>query len=214
MVVRPRQTTDELLHEPSLLPALWVILGFGLLTGAGMLISHLKGEYPPPPADLQTWIEAWGEFTMLPFIKTPPETYRLVQAIMMVPLMFTIWILMAGTARLLSIAFGSETTFDQYLSLLAFSFFPWWILATVLDSILSGAFGGFVLAALRLEHGPLVRNLIVNFYPFMYTVVFGIGWVCNSLAAHRAGGLRGWQAALIGFAAFFWPLFLATLLLR
>ncbi len=214
MVIHPRRTTDELFQEKNPLPALWIILGFGLIFAVMMLISHLQGGYPPPPADLKTWIEAWGSFTMLPFINVPAESYRLVQAIFMIPLMFVIWMLMAGSARLLSISFGSKTSFDQFLNLLVFSFFPWWILASVMDGLMSGVFGGFVLSALRMEHGVLAKNLITNFYPVMYSVLFGLGGVYNGLATYRAGGLKWWQAALIGFITFFWPLFFATILLR
>jgi len=214
MVIHPRRTTDELLLEKNPLPALWVVLGFGLIFAILMLISHLQRNYPPPPADLKTWIEAWGSFTMLPFINIPAENYRLAQAIFMLPLVLVIWMLMAGSARLISIPAGGKTTFDQYLNLLVFSFFPWWILATLMDGLMSGVFGGFVLSALRMEHGALVKNLITNFYPVMYSVLFGLGGVYNGLAAFRAGGLRWWQAGLIGLITFFWPIFFAMLLLR
>jgi len=179
-----------------------------------MLISHLQGDYPPPPADLKTWIDAWGSFTMLPFINVPAESYRLTQAIFMIPLMFVIWMLMAGSARLLSILFGRKTSFDQYLNLVVFGFFPWMILSSVLDGLMSGVFGGFVLSALRMEHGPLVKNLITNYYPIMYSVLFGVGGVYIALAARRADGIKWWQAVLVGFATFIWPTLLGALLLR
>lgn len=66
-VARPRRTAQELLAEETIHPSLIVVLGFALLESLLFLISYLAGDYPPPAGELRTWIEAWGEFAMLPF---------------------------------------------------------------------------------------------------------------------------------------------------
>lgn len=214
MIIHPRRTSQALLKEKSLIPAFWVVFGFGAIFAISFLISHFKGDYPPPAEELELWIEAWGEFTMLPFIKIPAEQYRLLQAIFIVPLTLAIWILMAGSARLLSILFGGKTSFDQYASLFGFSFFVFWILATIIDAVLSGVFGEVVLSALRLEYGTTGRNLIVYFYPIMYTILFGLGGVYNAIVTIEAEHFSAWKAALIGMVTFIYADILIACLIR
>ncbi len=214
MVFHPRRTSQKILEEKGISSSFWLILGFGIVFAGSFLISYFAGDYPPPSADLQTWIDAWGEFAMLPIVKVPAESYRLVQAIFMLPLLFAIWILMAGSARMLSILFGGRVSFDQYANLLVFSFFPFWILATIFDAILSGLLGDFVLAALRMEYGGLVKTVISAFYPVMYTSLFGLGGVYNGIVTHQTERFSFWKVFLIGLVTFFWPNFLAAMLLR
>jgi hypothetical protein len=214
MLLRPRRATEAILAQNSLrLPAL-LVLAYGLFLAAGFLISHFAGDYPPPPADMQTWIDAWGSFTMLPFINVPAEGYRLLQGVFVLPLAFTIWMLMAASARLLSILFRGRLSFDQYASLFAFSFFPFAFLAAIADGILSGLLGDFVLAALRMEHGAALRDIVVGVYPMFYTVLYGLGAVYNTIVTQEAEAFSWPKAALIGIVAFTWPIALTTLLLR
>ena len=110
-IVRPRRTCRDILQQETLNASLAIVLGFGLVVGLLFLRSHLAREYPPPPDELETWIEAWGEFAMLPIVKIPAPQYRLAQALFMVPLSLAIWLLMAGSARVLSVLFRGRTTF-------------------------------------------------------------------------------------------------------
>lgn len=212
-VVHPRRTAREFLSERTIYPSLIVVLGFAVLESLLSLISYLAGSYPPPPEVLKIWIEAWGEFAMLPFIRVPAESYRLAMAVFMVPLMLAIWMLMAGSARLLSILFG-RVSFDGYLNLLGFSFFAFFIIAVFLDALVNGVFGGFELAALRGEYGPLLRSVFVAFPAVEYTVLFGLGGVYNAIVAREAEGYSIPKTAVVGFVTFLWPMVLVSLLLR
>lgn len=215
MVVHPRRTARELLSERTIYPSLIVVLGFAVLESLLSLISYLAGDYPPSPEVLRIWIETWGEFAMLPFIKVPAESYRLAMAVFMVPLMLAIWMLMAGSGRLLSVLFGrGRVSFDGYLNLFGFSIFAFLIAAVFLDALVNGVFGGFELAALRGEYGSLLRSVFVAFPAVEYTVLFGLGGVYNAIVAREGEGYSIPKSAVVGFVTFLWPMVLVSLLLR
>ena len=215
MVVRPRRTARELLAEETVRPSLLVVAGFAGLEALLSLRSYLVGEYPPPPGVLSIWVETWGEFAMLPFVDIPAGSYRLAQAVFMVPLMLAIWMLMAGSARLLSVLFGrGRVSFDGYLNLFGISFFAFLIPAVSLDTLVNGVFGSVELAALRMEYGPLVRDLFAYFSPVEYTVLLGLGGVYNAVVAGEGEGYRIPQAIVVGIVTFLWPMVLISTLLR
>lgn len=216
IIRHPLQASREMAAWETIRPGLIVVLLFGLYLTVGLFTSYLKHDYPPPAEELSAWIKAWGEFTMLPVFKISLEQYRLFTAILSLPVTLGSWILMAGSARLLTKAFGRTTTFDQYLNLFAFSFFPFWLLSSLGDSLFSVTLRAYVLLALKGQYGTLVRALVQLYPQMLYAVVFGLGGVYNGLAAYGAGEaafrLRGWQAAIIGFVTFVIPLvFCATL---
>ncbi len=211
---RPRQTARELLADPALSPALAVVVGFGALMSLLLVRSHLAGAYPPPPDVLATWVDAWGELAMLPLVKIPPEHYRLALAIGFIPLSLAAWILMAGSAALLSIAFRGRLGFAEYLRLFAFSFFPAWIAASAIDAVFSGPLAPSVLSALRGEHGPGVRQLVIAFPMVVYPAVLGLGAVYNAIAAFEGERFGILRSAAIGAASAAWPIALTALLLR
>jgi hypothetical protein len=213
MVRHPYRTTDRLFAE-SISPALGLVLGYAALMSASFLLSHLARDYPPRADVLATWTDAYGEFYVVPFVNIPAENYRLALAICFVPLVLMVWILMAGSARLLTIAFRGSATFDQYLRLLAFAFFPFWIAASVVDTIHSGPLDPWVLGALRDDYGPVAHLVAANFMPMTYTVLFGLGAVYCGLAAARANGFSLPKSAVIGFASFIWPTAAGAFLIR
>ena len=218
MIVRPRRTCREVLRQETLNASLAIVLGFGIAVSLLFLRSHFARDYPPPPDELEAWIETWGEFAMLPFVKIPTERYRLAQALFMVPLSLAIWILMAGSARVLSALFGGRTTFVQYANGFGHTFYAFWALATVLDGLYTLILGDHLLRALRLEYGPLARAFVANYPSLMWTFVLGLGAVYNGLVAYESEGSRGaaavLQAAAIAVATGFWPIALIILLLR
>lgn len=214
IIINPRRTAQQILKEKKLTPALGVVIGFGLIFSTLSLISYFKGDYPPSPDELQTWIDAWGEFTMLPFLKIPAERYRLAQGLFFTPLVFAIWILMAGTARVFSIAWVGKGGFMEYLNLFAYSFFAFWILSSLLDMIYSGLLGLFVLNALRMAYGPAVRTVVASFPPVMYTTLLGMGGIYNGLMIHEREGFSLHKTILIGMMVFVWPIFLISILIR
>ena len=214
IILYPRRTSRELLEQKTPTASLVIVLGFALVLALLFLLSHLAQDYPPPPEDLQTWVETWGEFAMLPFLKIPAERYRLAQALFVVPLVLAIWILMAGSARLLSVLFGGKVTFEQYLNLFGHSFFAFWILAQLLDFTYSTLLGNFVLPALRLAYGPVIRGLVAFFPAAMWTLALGCGGLYNGLAAREAEKFPWIKAAPIGLVTFLWPMVLISTLIR
>lgn len=219
VIMRPRAEFAHLARQESIRPAAALVLGFGVLMGLSFLSSYLSRDWPPPQAELEVWIEAWGEFSQLPVLKIPAEQYRLFLAIIMLPLVLSIWMLMAGTARLLGRLFGGRCSFDQYLNLLAFSYFPFWLLASLLDTAFNVLFGSNLVPALQGSLGTFARSFALYFEPWMYVVLFGLAGFYNGLAAHTAENAAGapygiWKSALVGLLTFACPMVLISTLLR
>ena len=184
MIISPRKTSLALAQESSVRYSAMLVLGYGILMSLGFLIS--ARDYPPPKETLDVWIRAWGEFTMLPFLKIPAESYRAFEAAIMIPLALTIWMLMAGTAKLLSILFRGKVRYEQYLNLLGFGFFPFLLIAGILDTIYSGYLKPFAVPALNLEYGAAARSFFLLFPPLEYTILYGLGGVYNGIASWTA----------------------------
>jgi hypothetical protein len=218
IVIHPRRTCREILKLETLNASLAVVLAFGAVVSLLFLRSHLARDYPPPPDELETWIETWGEFPILPYVKIPAERYRLAQAIFMVPLSLAVWILMAGSARVLSVLFGGRTTYVQYANMFGHSFYAFWFLATILDGLFTLIMGDHLLRALRMEYGPLARAVVANYPSLVWTSVLGLGAAYNGILAHESDGATGTaailKAAAIAVATGSWPIVLITLLLR
>ena len=215
IIPRPRDTAREILADPGGLRSAGVfVLLFALAVSLLFLGSHFAGDYPPPAADEQAFVEAWGEFAMLPFVEIAPERYRLAQAVFFTPLVLAAWVLMAGTARLLSALQGGRVRYTQYLSLFAFSFFVFWALATLCDVLYNLLLGDLLPAALRGEHGPVARALVAGFPPVMWTVLLGLGGVYNAIVTHEGEEISAARAALVGAVTAFWPYALIAFLIR
>jgi hypothetical protein len=214
MLVSPRRTCQELLHEGSIRPAAAMVLVFSMLFGILNLVSYLKKDYPPDPATLKVWVDSWGEFAMLPVVKIPPESYRLFTAIIFVPLGLAIWILMAGTARLFSLLFKGKGNFDQYLKLFGFSFFLFWLIAALCDLIYSGFLDPYVVPGLQNQYGPFARGFFLYFPQLMYPVIMGLGGVYNGIAVHVLERFSLWRTILIACCTFIIPIFFIAVLIR
>jgi len=214
IIVAPRRTALDLVKENDIRSALYVILGLGIVLALMNLASALTHDFPPPADEFQTWIDAYGEFAMLPFLNIPPENYRLAQAIFAIPLVLALWILMAGSARLLSILFGGKVSYDQYLNLFCFSFFTFLILAGVIDTAINLLSGDYMLASLRGVHGAFARGFYVYSFSINWTVLLTVGGVYNALVSYFTEKFAAWKAAVIGMVTMSWPIVLITLLLR
>ena len=75
MIARPCQTCREILRQETLSASLAIVLGFGIVVSLLFLRSHLAGDYPPPPDELETWSETWGEFAILPWQRGSGRSY-------------------------------------------------------------------------------------------------------------------------------------------
>jgi cytochrome c biogenesis protein CcdA len=175
MLIAPRSTSRALVEESRVRYAAALVLSYGIFNSLGFLISALRHEYPPPPEVLQVWIRTWGEYAMLPFLKIPPEQYRMFQAIILIPLSLAIWMLMAGTARLLALLFNGKVHYEGYLNLTGFGFFTFLWIAAILDTIYSGYLRQFAVPALNMEYGTAIRAFFVWFPPLEYVILYGLG---------------------------------------
>jgi hypothetical protein len=214
ILISPFRTAKTLSPTVRVRSAALLVLGAGVLMALGMLVSYLSHAYPPPADVLKIYIDAWGEYLMLPFLKIPPESYRLFMAIILVPLAFTMWILMAGTAKLLSLLMKGHASYEQYLVITAFSFFPFWILAGIIDTIFSGVIDGYVLQALTGQLGSFATTFWINFPKFFYTILYAMGGVWIGLCTAGVESFKWWKAVLIALFSFGWAMLLISVLLR
>lgn len=214
VIVAPRRTITELLDRSTFRGALAVVVGFGAVVGLLFLRSALARDWPPPPGEFKTWIDAYGEFSQVPFVKIPIEQYRLVQAIGMVPFVFAVWLLMAGTARVLTGLMGGRTSFDRYLTVFAYTYFAWWIVATVGDMGFSLAAGARFTPMLRGEYGQFWRLVTCTWQPMIWVVSVTLGGAYNAWAVKIADGFGWLKAAIVGAATAAWPIVLISLFVR
>lgn len=191
-----------------------LVLGAGLFMAVGNFVSYLNHAYPPAPDVLKIYVDTWGEYLMLPFLKIPPESYRLFMAVISIPLVYAMWMLMAGTAKLLSLLLGGRASYEQYLVITAFSFFPFWILAGILDMIYSGVIDGYVLQALTGQLSPFAAAFWSNFPNFFYTILYGLGGVWIGISTAGVESFKWWKAFPIALFSFGWPMLLMSVLAR
>lgn len=214
MLLHPKQTGKELATDARLKPAAIFVIAFGLLQSLMFLVSYLKQDYPPPADVLAVWVEHWGEGVMLPFFNIPVESYRGFQAAIMLPFCLAIWMLMGGTGKLLSTLFGGKHNYETYLRVTGFTFFTIWLIAAFLDFLYSGVFAEIVLNGLRGEYGPLVDGLLQGFMPVEYVVLYGLAAINITFATRAIEGFSWWKAAIVGVAAFAWPMALVSTVVR
>jgi hypothetical protein len=214
MLIAPRRTSRAVASQDTIYPSLAIVLGFSIALSILFYISYLAKAYPPPADELKVWIEAWGAWAMTPVVIIPMESYRLFLAIIMLPLVLATWILMAGSARFLSILMKGRGSYDQYLNLLAFSFFPFWILALLMDFIYSAVLGSYVTPALQMEYGAMVQTFFLYFPQLMYPLILGAGGVYNFIVTRQLEGFAVWKAAIIGMITAAWPILATAILFR
>lgn len=214
ILISPYRSAKALPTSVRVRPAALLVLGAGLFMATGSFVSYLSGDYPPSPDILNIWIDTWGEFTMLPFLKILPENYRLFLAIIMLPLVFAMWMLMAGTGKLLSLLMGGHASYEQYLVITAFGFFPFWVLAGIIDTIFSGVIDGYVLQALTGQLGPFATAFWTNFPIFFYTFLYALGGVWIGIAAAGVESFKWWKAVPVALFSFGWPMLLISVLMR
>jgi hypothetical protein len=210
IIIAPRRTACELLAERTLTWPLAIVLALGLISSISFYISYLQHAYPPP----QEMIEAWGTFSMLPFFNIPAESYRLFLAEIMVPFLLGIWILMAGSARLISILLGGKVTYRQYLVLFAYSFFSFYLIASILDTIYSGLMFPMIMSALRGEYGPLVRQGFILYPAFFWVTALGMAGIYNGIVCQEGEGWAVWKSVLVAVVTFVWPMVAISFTLR
>ncbi len=214
ILISPFRSAQALPPSVRVRPAAWLVLAAGLFMAVGMFVSHLSRAYPPPSDVLKIYVDTWGEYFMLPFLKIPPESYRLFLAVIFVPLAFAFWMLMAGTGKLLSLLMGGRASFEQYLVITAFSFFPFWILAGIIDTIFSGVIDAYVLQALTGQLGPFATAFWSSFPQFFYTFLYGLGGVWIGISTAGVESFTWWKALPVALLTFGWPMLLMSVLVR
>jgi len=212
VIKSPHKGFAELFQNGRVRYAAWFVLSYGILNGLGFVIS--ARDYPPPAATLDMWIKTWGEFTMTPFLKIPMENYRLFLAAIMIPLTLAIWMLMAGTGKLLSLLFKGKAAYEQYLTIVGFGMFTFLWIAAILDTIYSGYLRQYAIPALNMEYGPAAKAFFQWFPPLEYTLLYGLGGIFNGIGTQVAEHWQPWKSVLIGMLTFVWPMVLIMALLR
>lgn len=214
MLTHPGRTGKELTSETSLKPVATLVIAFGLLYALPFLTSYFAHDYPPPPEKLAIWVEHWGEGVMLPFFNIPAESYRGFQAAIMLPFALALWVLMGGSARLLTNLFGGRQSFETYLKITGFMFFTIWIIAALIDAMFSDVFWAYIARGLQGEFGPVVDAILTYFMPLEYTILYGLVAVNVTIATRAVEGFAWWKAAIIGIAVFAWPMALVSAIVR
>ena len=214
MILHPRRSSAEITAGDDYQPALDFVLGFALLLGLAYLVTYLAKSYPPSPADWKVWIATWGEQFMAPYFPIPLESYRLFMAIAVIPGVLLLWVAMAGTGKLLSLIFHGHGSFRQYLTLFGFSYFPFWLIAAILDFLYMGFVNPYIVPALNLAYGPLVRTVVYLVPLVMYPVIFGVGGVYNALAARALERFSIWKCALTGILTAIEAIALLSIIVR
>jgi len=214
MLFHPGRTGKELASQTSLKPVATVVIAFGVVYGLLFLKSYLAHDYPPPPEVLEVWVEHWGEGVMLPFFNLAAESYRGFQAAIMLPFALALWMLMGGSARLLSSLLGGKQTYETYLKITGFTFFTIWVISAFLDGLYSDVFWKYVSRGLQGEYGPVVDALLVGFMPLGYTMLYGLVAVNMAIDTRAIEQFPWWKAAIVGIAVFAWPMMLVSSVVR
>lgn len=214
LLISPYRAAQALPASAKVRSAALVVLAMGLYLSLGMLISHVNHAYPPAPDVLKIYIDAWGEFVMLPFLNIPAENYRLFIAIIAMPLIFAMWMLMAGTAKLFSLLLRGRASYEQYLVITAIDFFPFMFLAAIIDTIFSGVIDKYVLQALTGQFGPFATSFWIAFPQFFYVILYGLGGIWIGISVAGVESFKWWKALVIALFTFAWPMLLMSVLLR
>ncbi|TET44685.1 MAG: YIP1 family protein [Dehalococcoidia bacterium] len=108
-IASPRKTFQRILNEKSILVGLAPVIVFGSLAAITYFVSYLYGAST-------TLEEVYaGSFFTERFIPIPKDTYRLWEALFILPMYLTGWILLAGFARLVAKPFGGKGSFKENL---------------------------------------------------------------------------------------------------
>lgn len=151
---------------------------------------------------------------MLPFFNIPAESYRGFQAAIMLPFALALWMLMGGSARLLASLLDGKQTYETYLKITGFTFFTIWVISSILDFLYSSVFWEYVSRGLQGEYGPVVDALLVSFMPLEYTLLYGLVAVNVAIATRTIEQFAWWKSAIVGIAAFVWPMALVSSVVR
>jgi len=212
MLFRPVSTSRKIASCTGIRTALLIVVAFAIYLAYGFASS--QAAYPPLKPDLDVWIKAWGEFAMLPVLPIAAEHYRTFLAIIILPLMLIAWLLMGGSAGLVSRLCGGKSPLQIWLNQVVFAFFPFWILAVLLDGLFSGTFGAYLVPALEGQYGAFWHGFVLYFPQYMYTLLYITGWVYTAIAARQTEHLALWKAVLVGLIVFLWPMLISALLFR
>ena len=79
MLFRPVSTSRKIASCTGIRTALLIVIAFAIYLAYGFATS--QQVYPPPLHELEVWINAWGEFAMLPVLPIAAEHYRTFLAI-------------------------------------------------------------------------------------------------------------------------------------
>ena len=199
-LLHPRRTARLVLAEESIRLALGVVMWFGILFGLALLWTQLTRTYPFPAEQVRVWNDAWNDFAIQPFIKVDPAAYRLAQAIFILPLVLAIWVLMAGTARLMAILFHGKRTFDEYLKSVWIQLFAVWAATLIVDNLYNSILQFVIVPHLPVQPPSLERALVVYLPSMVGILGILLAGVYNALVTREAEQFSWPKAAAVGLA--------------
>jgi len=156
-----------------------------------------------------------GSFFAEPFIPIPKEVYRLWQALFIVPMYLSAWILLAGCAHVAAKAFGGKGSFRENLNVLGFAYFVPLYFFVVIDFFLIGPAYSWNLAAARGLYGSGIQSLATAI-GFLYVAIpFGV-WapILSVIAIKTAQRISIWKAVAVTLIAMIPVIALFGLLIR
>lgn len=104
-------------------------------------------------------------------------------------------ILMAGSARFLSLLFGGKVTFRQYLVLFGYSLFSFFLIASILDAIYVG-----------LMLGNFFRQQLFLFPYHFWAMALVLVVIYNGIICQEGEGWAWWKSVLVAVITFIWPM--------
>jgi len=150
-----------------------------------------------------------------PFIPIPKETYRLWEALFILPMYLTAWILLAGFASLVGKAFGGKGSFRENLNVLGFAHFVPLYFFVVFDFFLVGSAYSWNLAASRGLYGVELQSF-ARTQGFLYVgIPFGV-WapILTVIAIKTTQKISLWKAMAVTLIAMIPANALFTILIR
>ena len=207
-IAHPRKTFPQILSEKSISVGLAPVLVFGFLAAVTYLVSYLYG------ASLTIEELYAGSFFTEPFIPIPKETYRLWEAMFILPMYLTAWLSLAGFARLATKAFGGERSFREYLNVLGFAYFVPLYFFVAFDFFLVGPAYSWNLAASRGLYGTELQSFAKILGLLYVGIPFSWAPVLAFVGIKSTERVSWWKAVVITVIALIPPNALFTLLIR
>lgn len=185
------------------------VIVFGSLAAITYFVSYLYGA----STTLEEVYAGW--FFTEPFIPIPKDTYRLWEALFILPMYLTCWILLAGFARLVAKPFGGKGSFKENLNVLGFAYFVPLYFFVIFDFFLIGPAYSWNLAAARGLYGIEIQRFATAIGFLYIGLPFGV-WapILAVMGIKSAERISLWRAVPVTLIAMIPAMALFSILIR